>query len=107
MTDLDTDYIRDCHSDNQDVVPDNYYCNLEQAIGIAADYSSLNEIVLIWSVHEQRPRSRNCIDLEIDCDLVDNLDCNYSVRDYGSNYCLDFLENEENSALGPVGPLAA
>ena len=93
MIDLDTDYTRDCHFDNQGVVPDNHYCNLEQAIDIAADYSILDEIVLTWSVHEHRQRSRNCTDLEIDCDLVDNLDCNYSVRDYGNNYCLDFLDN--------------
>ena len=73
MTDLDTDYIRDFHFDNQDGVPDNYCYDLVRAIDIAADCSSIpNEIVLIWSADA----AHNCIDLEIDYDLGDSLDYN-------------------------------
>ena len=82
MTDLDTDYIRDYHFDNLDVVPDNHYRTLERAIGIAADYlANLDEIVPIGN----ETVARNYIDLEIDCDLVDNLDYSYSGRDFLGN----------------------
>ena len=96
-TDLGMDYIHDYHFDNLGgSYQERRYYNPEQAIGIAADYlTNLDEIVLIWSVHELRQRSRNCIDLEIDCDLVDNLGCNCSHN-------RDFLDNSGNFASGPV-----
>ena len=87
MIDLDMGYILDFHFKNQGAVPDNYCYSPGQAIDIAAGYwTNLGEIGLIGTVHEHRPRSRNCIDLEIDCDLVDSLGCNHSHN-------LDSLDN--------------
>ena len=79
MIDLDMDYTHDYRLDNQNGVLGNRDYNLSQAIDIVADYLIVPNgqiihggIVLIESVLEHRPRSRNCIDREIDFDLVDS-----------------------------------
>ena len=87
MTDLDTGYIHDYRSDNQIGALD---YSLEQAIDTAADYLIVpigqvihSGIVLI----ESAVSDRNYIDLGIDYDLVDNLDCScFHNRDFPGNW---------------------